>query len=210
MKTVDVVIQGTTPLLINRFKEQDEIPATMVTKGKKDYGTPRYQAEMTAYRDEDTKRLWVPCSWISGSIATIASDYKLTGSKKSVKSVSGGAIVPTAEKCYFVEEFTVDDVEIDSRPVVVNRARIMRHRARLEEWTLAFSLEIDENILPTDRVKEILDDAGRRSGMGDYRPPKGGPFGKYIVVSWQVQKGDIPEPKPKPVLVAKERKKKAL
>src|ERR1044072_8974663 len=125
MKTVNVVIKGTAPLLVNRFKEQDEIPQSMRKGGKRDYGTPREQAESTAYRDDDTGTLWIPTSWIKGAIQSIASDYKLPGTRKSVKSVAGGAIIPTTEKAYFQEKLKLEDIEVDSRPCVVQRARIM-------------------------------------------------------------------------------------
>lgn len=185
MKTIDIEIKGISPLLINRFKENDEVPVA-IKKGKKDYGLPREQAEKTAYVDKKTKLLWVPSSWVSGTIATIASDYKITGSKKSVKSVSGGAVVPCDEKIYFKEKYKLKDIEVDSRPVVVQRARIMRHRARLEKWTMKFSIELDETIIPSDQLHEILSDAGRRAGMGDHRPPKGGPFGRFKIVGWKI------------------------
>ena len=62
----------------------------------------------------------------------------------------------------------------------------MRHRARLEEWEVKCSLEIDEEILPVKDVHQILNDAGRRAGMGDFRPQKGGPFGRFQITSWKV------------------------
>lgn len=188
MKTITVTVEGISALIINRFKEQDEVPATS-KRGKKDYGSPREQAENTAYCDEPrTKKsaLWVPSTWVMGSIATVASDYKLPGTRKSVKSVYGGAIIPTEEKLYFVEKHTLKDVEIDSRPVVIQKARIMRHRARLEEWSLSFILELDESIIPIDCLHQLITDAGRRAGYGDYRPPKGGPFGRYILTNWLI------------------------
>lgn len=187
MKTINVELTGISPLLINRFKEQDEIPAGL-TKGKKDYGTPRHQAEQTPYFDAKTKKLWIPSSWIMGTINTIASDYKLTGSRKSLKSVSGGAVVPCEEKIYFQEDYKVKNIEVDSRPVVIQRARIMRHRARLEKWSLNFNLEVDETIIPVDQLHQVLNDSGRRAGLGDFRPPKGGPFGRFNVTKWKVLK----------------------
>lgn len=192
MKTVTVKIDGVSPILINRFKENDEQPKPVKKHGKRDYGTPRQQAEQTAYRDGEDGKLWVPWSWISGAIATVASDYKIAGSRKSVKSVSGGAITLTDEKIYFAEGYELKDIEIDSRPCVVQRARIMRHRARLESWSLEFSVEIDDTILGLDEVQAILSDAGRRSGLGDYRVAKGGPFGKFMVTKWEVLKAEDP------------------
>lgn len=185
MKTIEVHIKGVSPLLINRFKEQDEVVDAVKKAGKKDYGTPREQAELTAYVDEKTKLLWIPSSWITGAIKTIASDYRLPGTRKSVKSVAGGVIIPTEEKLYFLEEYKIKDLEVDSRPVVIQRARIMRHRARLEKWSVSFCLEIDETILPTKDVHQILNDAGKRAGLGDFRPQKGGPFGRFIITSWK-------------------------
>lgn len=188
MKTVNVKIKGISPLLINRFKEQDEITEAVKKTTKKDYGTPREQAELTAYSDEKTGLLWIPSSWVIGSIMTVASDYKIPGSRKSVKSVAGGVVIPLDEKVYFADKKKISDIEIDSRPVVIQRARIMRHRARLEEWEISLSLEIDETILPVDSVHQILTDAGRRAGLGDFRPQKGGPFGRFQITSWKVQK----------------------
>ena len=187
MKTVDVTIKGISPLLINRFKEQDEIPVK-IQKGKKDYGTPREQAEKTPYYDPKTKLLWIPSTWVTGSLMTVASDYKLTGTRKSVKSVAGGAVIPCDEKLYFKEKFKVKNIEVDSRPCVVQRARIMRHRARLEKWSVTASLEVDDSILDPTMVHDILCDAGRRAGFGDFRPQKGGPFGRFQVVSFKVRK----------------------
>jgi len=184
MKTIHVKIKGISPLLINRFSEEAEEPVK-TRRGKKDYGTSRAQAEKTAYCDARSKKLWVPTTWITGTIRSIASDYKLPGTRKSVKSVAGGVIVPTDEKAYFEEDYKLQDIEVDSRPVVIQRARIMRHRAKLESWSLSFNLQIDEEILPLDDVHQILNDSGRRSGIGDFRPQKGGPFGRFNIVKWK-------------------------
>lgn len=188
MKTILARLEGISPLLINRFKENDEIQPKMKKAGKKDYGTPRAQAEMTAYRDEDTGKLWIPSSWIKGAIQTVASDYKLPSSRKSVKSVSGGAIRPVEEKLYFLENYHLKNVEIDSRPCVIQRARVMRHRARLEKWSIEVSLELENDIIDEDSLYQMIVDAGRRAGLGDFRPQKGGPFGRFIVSEWKVLK----------------------
>lgn len=189
IKTITLTIKDLAPVLINRFKESDEITKAIDKNGKKDYGTPREQAELTPYADEprtSKSLLWVPSTWIMGSIATIASDYKIPGSRKSIKSVYGGAIIPREEKIYFTEKYTLKDIEVDSRPVVIQRARIMRHRARIEHWTLSLTLELDETIIPVDSLHQLISDAGRRAGIGDFRANKGGPFGRYKVTRWTV------------------------
>ena len=84
-------------------------------------------------------------------------------------------------------KYKLKDIEIDSRPVVIQRARVMKHRTRIEKWNLVFSFEIEEDIIPVEDVHEMVVDAGRRSGIGDYRPSKGGPFGRFQVIEWKVQ-----------------------
>lgn len=184
MKTFEVTIDGISPILVNRFKEQSEVPIKMKKAGKTNYGTPREQAEKAAYLDSSGKA-WIPSTWVKGAIANVSSDYKLPASRKSVKSVIGGAVVPIEEKCYFLQKYTKKNIEIDSRPCVVQRFRIMRHRARFEKWTVKVALEIEDSILDPDNVHEMLCDAGRRSGIGDFRPSKGGPYGKFKVVQWK-------------------------
>lgn len=186
MKTVSVIIKGISPLLVNRFKESDEQP-TKTSRGKKDYGTPRYQAENTAYKDEKTKLLWVPSSWIKGAVMSISSDYKLKNTRKSLKSIAGGVILPLQEKLYFLEKYKISDIEIDSRPVVVQRARIMRHRARLETWSFQVDFELDNELIDTDDFNQMLTDSGRRAGLGDFRASKGGPFGRFLIEKYTVK-----------------------
>jgi hypothetical protein len=184
MKTVNITIEGVSPVIINRFKEQDEVPVKMKKAGKKDYGTSREQAEQTVYADPDGK-IWIPSSWVKGALTTVSSDYKLPSSRKSVKSIIGGAVIPVVEKIYFNEKYKVKDIEVDSRPCVIQRARIMRHRAKLEKWSLTFDLELEDDLIDFDNLNEMLTAAGRRAGIGDFRPQKGGPFGRFIVTSFR-------------------------
>lgn len=186
MKTVEAKIEGISPLLINRFTESSEEPVKMKKSNKKDYGTPREQASKTAYYDDESKKLWVPSTWFKGTLASVSSDYKLPSSRKSVKSVIGGAVRPTEEKLYFHESYYLKDIEVDSRPCVIQRARIMKHRARLEKWSVTVCMEIENDIIGENEVHEMLCDAGRRSGVGDFRPQKGGPFGRFKIIHWKV------------------------
>ena len=36
---------------------------------------------------------------------------------------------------------------------------------------------------------QLVDDAGQKIGLGDYRPARKGPFGRFSVVSW-VEEGN--------------------
>ena len=71
--------------------------------------------------------------------------------------------------------------EIDRRPVVVGKARVLRCRPKWSPWKMRLALEVDTAILSAEQVLEALSLAGRIIGIGDYRPEKGGGFGRFSV-----------------------------
>lgn len=79
------------------------------------------------------------------------------------------------------------DFEVDSRRVRIPATGgcIMRHRARLDRWKASFTVDIDETVFTPDFVRTLLDDAGKKVGVGDYRPATRGPFGRFVVTRWQ-------------------------
>jgi hypothetical protein len=93
-----------------------------------------------------------------------------------------------------VEELVVPlgtkDFEVDSRRVVIpsTGGAIMKHRARVDEWVCTFTLDIDTEIFTAKFVRQLLDDAGKKVGLGDYRPARRGPFGKFVVIEWEEAK----------------------
>ena len=77
--------------------------------------------------------------------------------------------------------------EIDVRPVVIKstKGRIPRRRPIFKNWSLKFTIEYDEDEISAETIKEILDYAGRRVGIGDFRPENGGPFGRFMVTKFK-------------------------
>ena len=72
---------------------------------------------------------------------------------------------------------------IDRRRARIQRAGILRCRPRFDLWSVWLTLIYDELLLPQpDILKEIATDAGRRFGVGDYRPQTRGWFGRFAVV----------------------------
>jgi hypothetical protein len=82
------------------------------------------------------------------------------------------------------------DFEVDSRSVVIpaTGGRIMAHRPRIDEWQLSFTLEVDENMFDEQTARILVDDAGSKVGLGDFRPARKGPFGRFKVVNWKKKK----------------------
>jgi hypothetical protein len=61
----------------------------------------------------------------------------------------------------------------------------MRHRPKINEWCACFIIEIDRTLVDINMIHQLLTEGGRRIGIGDFRPEKGGPFGRFQVDQWQ-------------------------
>ena len=124
--------------------------------------------------------------------------HKQRGSRKSLKYIPAGRSFWCSTKSSLLldrEGNRLTTFEVDSRPVVIpsTKGRIMRHRPRLNTWGLEVSLEVDQTMIESETIHQLLEEGGRRLGLGDYRPERGGPFGRFSVVSWK----ELASPKPK-------------
>lgn len=70
---------------------------------------------------------------------------------------------------------------VDCRSVKVGQARLMRYRPRLNDWSLTAEVHFDETMVERAQVVAAAVNAGRYIGLGDYRPAKGGSFGRFSV-----------------------------
>jgi hypothetical protein len=193
METVNVTIEGTTPLLMNRFTDEAAAKVSggtsAVMAGNK--GTPREQAEKKLYVDE-RGTLNIPGPNIFRAIIDAGTFHKAGKSKITTQRSS---LVPAAVSlvelaCPIKGPDGTPKWEVDSRSVVIpaTGGRVMCHRPRVDAWRISFTLEIDTDLFTVQLVRQLLDDAGKRIGLGDFRPSRKGPFGRFVVVAWDVAK----------------------
>lgn len=197
----NVEIQGISPLLMHRWAEASEINSDGGTrKIHISEVDPRTQAEQVAYRHPDGW-LYMPGAAIARMLCEAGGSHKQKGSRKSLKFV-----VPAA--CLVLEDAIpllnavgserLTDFEVDSRPIVIpsTKGRIMRHRPRINAWRMEFSLDVDVSLIDQSTVHTLLSEGGKQLGIGDYRPEKRGPFGRFQVVRWEelLESQPVPEP----------------
>lgn len=187
---IHCTIKGTSPLLMNRFTEEAELSVSSTTKKatKASKGTPREQAEKKAYVDEQGV-LFVPGMNVFACIIQGGQFIKIGRAKatNAKSSIIPAAMILEEERCTLgTKEF-----EVDTRSVVIpaTGGRIMAHRPRLDEWQCSFTIDLfDPDILSASDVRQIIDDAGKKIGLGDFRPSRKGPFGRFVVTSWTEEK----------------------
>jgi len=138
------------------------------------------EAASSAYKD--TKGYYVPAIQFRMGILYAASGKKM--GKRSAKSVLAAGVLIEQEKCYLSDPKThkpIAEHTIDTRRCIVQRAGILRSRAKIEEWACEVTFLVDHDLLgnPEKDLLDILNDAGTISGVGDFRPQKMGWFGRY-------------------------------
>lgn len=188
MLTFVVCIEGVSALLQHRFSDAEATEETTrkVHRKKQD---PREAAEKAAYRN-DSGELYIPGTAIARMLREAGAAHKQRGSRKSLKYVVPAAVLVVEEQIVLrdAEGKPLTKFEVDSRPVVIpsTKGRIMRHRPRLNSWHAEFSLEIKEDLMDPQLIHQLLAEGGLQLGLLDFRPEKGGSFGRFAIVSWSV------------------------
>lgn len=138
---------------------------------------PVEEAKECLYINKDTGKICVPSMAILSAMRKAATQLKKAGSgKKTLKDFvfSGLQINPE------LIELPNQEYEVDVRPVVVQRARIMRARPYFKEWELTFDISIiDDMTWDAGLVRQVLEEAGKYQGILDFRPL----FGTFTIES---------------------------
>lgn len=174
-------IDGTSPLLQNN-------PANFIgveegdTLGpkKKEYDDAE-EARLRVYLTEDG-HYYHPAEAFSKAIVRAVTGKKF--GKQTATTIIKGAVF-LAEPYALLENEKgrpLAKYDIDRRSVVINKkARVLRCRPVWPKWRIRLALEIDVALISPEQVKQALSLAGRIIGIGDYRPEKGGGFGRFTV-----------------------------
>ena len=187
MREINVTIAGTTPLLCNRFTDASQLSATSGAKtsliGEK--GSPHVQAEQKLYIGNDGNPM-IPQPNMFRCLIDAGKYFK---SGKSKITTIKSSLIPACLEIEGVEIpiLHAEPWEVDTRAVRIpaTGGRILCYRPKFNDWSLCFTMLLDDNLMTCELLREILDAAGKRIGLGDFRPDCKGPFGKFVVTHWE-------------------------
>ncbi len=173
-----------------RFTDNQESPKStrkMLVKR----GTPREEAEKLLYRDDQGK-FFFPSVCVERMIRAVAGNHKLKGSRKSARYVVPAAVRVVEDIITILNgdgKSPASSWEVDSRPVVIQstKGRVMRHRPRFDNWSVCFTLTVNDDLLEETFIHELIEEAGQQNGLGDFRIERGGRFGAFQIVEWAMQ-----------------------
>lgn len=197
MYKVDVTIEGTTGLLQHGFTQNHL--ATMMEGSRKQTGSPDYSLEWltTMYVDRNGT-LVQPANHIEGAMIRAAASFKVKGRQgKTWKDPIKAYCYVTPDEVPHIRDgqyVPAPGPELLDNPtphlcvsvmrVVVQRSAVARSRLLIAPgWQLAFVLEVHDEQVRPDVAQEILAEAGRAVGIGDYRPR----YGRFAVTRFDVQ-----------------------
>ncbi|MGQ9624788.1 MAG: hypothetical protein ACUVT9_05395 [Candidatus Bathycorpusculaceae bacterium] len=179
---IQVTLKGLTPLLMNKLTHE-----TLHTKSRRRLDQPNFetQAETSAYIDiiDGKRQLYIPNYAVYAMIVNTATQWKTK--RTSLSNLLAGTIHIEPEKI----PLGTDKYEVDVRPVVIQRSRVLKARAKISEWQITFTIIYNKRFLPegiTETLRAIIEDAGMRVGLLDYRPQHKGWFGTFEVVECKV------------------------
>ncbi len=164
-----VKVEGKATLLMNKFSVEEKT----TSRAKKVY-VAEDEAEKKTYRTKEGK-LFLPSTHFKAAMVKAATDFKMTGRKSYKDYVKSGIFIDETEIVLDQQKY-----EIFACPVVIQRARVMSWRPMFKEWSCQFTLELADEMLKVDDIKEILEAAGRFKGVGDFRPE----HGRFVVKSF--------------------------
>jgi len=166
VEVYQVGIAGIKPLLMNN---PQGVISDRPRLRRGEHLDPKSEAEKALYRDSSGK-IGIPARVVKASIREAGRGYRVSGRRSTFAAMIRAGIRVDPDFIPLVS----DGWEIDLRPVVVQRQRIMRARPRFDEWGLKFKVvNLDPTVIHMDTLRRILEDAGRYYGLGDYRPEFG-------------------------------------
>ncbi len=162
--------------------------------GKRSSGAIDYSQEWREYLYATPQgEIYQPSSHFEGALVKAAAQFKVTGKRgKSYKDLFNANVIVSPDAILHgvnvPEELDADADKVlylDVRPVIVNRARVIRLRPTFKPgWKLDFEIQVIDDQLPAEILNDCLVLAGKTVGIGDYRPK----FGRFLVSKFDVVK----------------------
>lgn len=182
--TYEVEIEGIAPLI----QGNPESAKSELLKNKKRSASrvdPTEQWRAFVYRAEDGKTLRHPSRAIESVLREAAKDFKATGRRTMATPIKRSCFVE-GDWLTLTNRTEPDHVrEMNPR---ISTGQIVQYYAPefAPGWRMQFHLDLlDDEVVDPGHLKEILDYAGQRIGIGVQRPK----YGRFIVTKFEEANG---------------------
>ena len=175
-----VTIEGTSPLIQHQWSEKAKTMMRDKGKGKKtkerSAREPEAEAKEAMYTTPDGKPA-LPL--LSLKSAIIAAAHKDIGVEKTL--VRKGLFIASPDPSLMLPmKCSKPHVREDCVRVGMGAADL-RYRPQFDSWSVEVKIEYDADLLQQADILNLIDRAGFGVGVGEWRPEKGGEFGRFRV-----------------------------
>jgi len=184
---IEIEIAGITPLICNRFHDAAQMEASAGVRGSSaaaDRGTALEQSEKKLYTGLNGKPM-IPQPNLLRCLVDGGKFFKV-GKSQLTTNTSSVLFACVSIDAAEIEIQHSAPWRVDTRAVVIpsTKGRVLAHRPMFDDWRLAFEVELDTTICSAKLFRQVVDTAGNRIGLGDFRPARKGPYGRFSVVKW--------------------------
>jgi hypothetical protein len=180
-KRVMLTIYGISPLIVHAWgkKAIGMIEDKQQKKGKKPKEAKDPKEEMeSCFYPRIGKKHTIPAAALKGAVVSAATslDDKINFSQKKIK------------QAFFV---VGDWLQLEaSEPVMrtdmvrvggMSKSADVRYRPMFEKWSCSFAVDYNASIYSAEQVAQLIEVAGFAVGLCEWRPEKGGNFGRFTL-----------------------------
>ena len=186
--TLSATIVGISPLIMHNFdskskfqmKENGIIEAGMKQGGKKkNIANPEEDYKNSIYHFSDGERCGFPAIAIKS--AMVYAGYQIF---KKPQTLTRAAIYVRPDEDELIEVHGEHRIREDMvRVGTINKVASPRYRAEFPEWKMNVTIQYFADVISAEEVVKLLSAAGLASGLGEWRPQKGGQMGMWRVIS---------------------------
>ncbi len=196
MYCVHVRIRGIVPILQHRFTPAQL--GTLMQGATKKTGAVDYSLEwMESMHITQDGWLCQPATHLEGAMVDAARRFGIKGGRGRTwkEAIRAYCYVQPEELIHLragqpvrapgpeLLNSPTDYLRVDTRRVRVKQAAVARSRLLIAEgWELDFRVEVHDEQVQADVLSEILNEAGRAVGIGDFRPR----YGRFSVVTFEM------------------------
>ena len=177
---VTFTIKGTAPLIQHKWSEKAK--AQIRDKKLGDKAKKREKLDMDAefkaatYLTDDD-RYGIPILAFKASL--IGAAHKDIGLEKTL--VKKSFFVPCTDSNMIVPMECSDPIMREDYVRVGVSGTDLRYRPEFKDWSVEITAEIDADMLTIDNIAMLINRAGFGVGIGEWRPEKGGEFGRFKI-----------------------------
>lgn len=182
-------LAGITPLLMNAMSEEQLLAIRERTKKARNAAKPslREEADSKVHRMPSGEP-HIPVTMLMACLIGAGQFVRLDGKRQisTAKSTVLPGLLQIENRWLPIQPGTYEvDVAQGRNPNGGEAVCIVR--PRFDEWSFDLTLSVDQSQVALAVVRELIDVAGSRVGLGDFRPKCKGTFGRFKVTHWEVE-----------------------